>query len=254
MIDFTALFKNLFGKKASRGFVWMVFIFYLLADKGPAWIEVLKKEKFPPQPIMGVSTSVDQSHEEPAPQAKQDNCLSYLPVQNIDINTEFDQIKERDGSYYPTGKGGTWEGMVWITQELNPSFKNIFIEYEIVSDDTNNKPPAFTWSIARTLKDGTRQFIAKSWVPEYSETNGEDIPQLFGYAKNVDYTKNELKREPSESLPDAVKAGQLDSFRIESTGISGNEMMVNFVYNYTSNSTGVALPFTLQKKNTISIF
>jgi|GEM_PF-5651585 len=237
--------KYLFKDHASRGFVWVVFIIFLVVENGPSWINALKENKKPPQ-VIGITTTAEQKNE--VQEITETPCYSFLPLNEIDISVELDQITPKNGLFYPTGGGNTWEGVVWITKQIDPNFKKIYIEYEIVPDDKSKKPASFIWSVARTTSENKRQIITKIWVPEYSLIEGTNIPQLLGFAKNIDYEKNQLERELPLSLPDAVKLRQTDSLSIEPTNINGNEMMINFTYNFTSNRTSIALPYPFSKK------
>ncbi len=240
------LIELVIGDKATKKFVWFVFALYLLVDKGPSWIELFKEKPKPQPQVIGLSTT-EEPHNT-SPDVTKPTCVSYLPLDDVDIKVVYDRMAKRNGLLSPTGGGNTWEGIVWIVKQIDPNFKKIFVEYEIVPDEKGNKPPSIIWSIARTMSDNKRQHIAKIWIPEFSNIDGYNIPQLIGFAKNNDYTLNSFEREMPLSLPDAVKLKQIDTLIIEPTSISGNEMVTNFTYTYTSDRTGVATSFPFSKK------
>lgn len=232
-----------FGKRVSNGTFILVFLIYCLIVHGPSWVEVVKKEK-PPPPVLGQNDEEQKVEEE-----ENKGCIILAPIDEYEFEREFDKIEKQGNFYYPTGKGKTWEGAIWIKNKLKPNFKKIFIEYEISSREDSEKPPAFILTIARPGEKNERQIIAKLWSPEFSEKDGVKIPQLIGFARSLEYEEDSKpSRDESIELRSAVRMNQSDSLTVKPTNINGNEMTINFTYNYTSDDDGMAIPSSFTKK------
>ena len=247
-MSFSAL-REWSGKKASNRLV--LFFFFIssvlvpIITHGPEWIKLWVEK--PPPPTLGDATN---SKDKPVPREDIEPCLDLTALEKLEIEVEYEKIRKKGDFYSPTGVGESWEGTVWIKDKLKPNFKKIFIEYEIISEKNPDKPPSFIWTISRVTSDGERQHIGKLWLPEFSKAGEIMIPQLVGFAKTTDFDNGTLRRETSLELSDPAKFGKLDSLTIEKTGISGNEMMINFTYSYTSDRNGVAMSFPFTKKIT----
>lgn len=132
--------------------------------------------------------------------------------------------KKKDGFWCP--KEGFIDPIIWYEEGLKPNFKRLVFEYEIKKDDElkRNNPPSFVFAY------GKEKEILKSWVPE-----GENL-QLWGFAKNLNFDlgKSELTRETPESLSSPVRRSMIDTFSVEPAVIQGNDLFLNFDYQYTS--------------------
>ena len=230
--------SKFFGKRSPTWPLYILFFIYLIIDKGPTWIDALKKDTAIPT-VLPAQTALKP--------ALEDECILLTPLESNSIKISYDKIQKTGEYYSPTGAGNTLEGIIWLEKALKPSFRKVFIEYEIITKN-KNKPPSFIWNIAREGKKNNRQVTAKIWAPEYTEIDGAKIPQLIGFAQTKDYTENSLERRIPEELPDPVKRGQLDSLTIEPTNVNGTEMDTNFIYNFTSERNNIAVPYSFTRK------
>lgn len=233
------ILNKLLGRNGPTWPLYVLFFAYLIIDKGPNWIEVVKKNNVNPSPVLTAQTSREKESD--------DNCIHFFPLKQDSIKISYDKVQKTGDYYSPTGAGNTIEGTVWLKEVLKPNFKEIFIEYEILTEK-KDKPPSLIWIFAREIKKNEKQIIAKIWAPEYTEIDSVKIPQLLGFAQTKDYTEKDFGRGPPEELPDPVKRNQLDSLTIEPTYINGTEMSTNFTYNFTSDRNNIAIPYNFTRK------
>lgn len=196
-----------------------------------------------------VEPPVIYQEEEMGKHTNASSCIKQYPFKDNLVEYSYENIKEKNGYYIPTGRGKSWEGIIWLVDVTNPSFKKIDIEYEIIQDQNQGKPPAFIFAIAKQTENKKREQIMKTWLPEFTSS---DLPQLIGFSKLND--DGNLDRIESISLSDPIKLNQVDSLVVESTAVTGNEMSISFSYHYTSNrnNSSMSHPHTQQVKFPLS--
>lgn len=164
---------------------------------------------------------------------------------------DIENMGEKDGFYYPTGRGNTNEGYLWFNNILKTHFKTIDIKYEITTKD-RYLPPSLIWRLERPTEKKKADFIGKLWLPEYSDNSDSNSLWLVGFSHEIDLFGNTV-RDIAEELPDPVKRNQANSLVIESEPL-GNELDLKFRYSYVSDRTDISvLPFRFSKKVSMKI-
>ena len=125
-----------------------------------------------------------------------------------------------------------------ITQLLIFALEKNIIDGVLVARMKEDKPPSFIFAY------GKEKPIFKLWVPEC------DGLQLLGFARNPDFDSVDsgLEREPAEPLSDPVESGRVDTLRVEPSYAKGNDLFLNFTYNYTSSKTESGEDDTIPKE------
>lgn len=237
----------LFKGKASKKYVLFLFLTSLIIQYGPSWI-VLFQQKTNQAEKIDITLTQNSGILSPAEdQTKidnnsQNNCIKYNANEDLPIEKRLKYLKLRDNYYFPTGTGDSWEGTIWLKRLISTTFKSIFIEYEILSDKGSNYPPSLILQLAINSENKNLQEILKIWIPEYSIRGEDKFLQLFRLRQSKDSLDH--LSEASFPLPDPVKKNQINSLKIESSGISGNLAGIRMIYTYTSDRNNVSTPFT----------
>lgn len=165
--------------------------------------------------------------------AEQNNCTSELFKENLDQwNTQYYYYKDSD---YWCPITGFNDPVMWNKNQISPNFKEITVEYEIKQRDKNSTIPR-----SLIVQYGDKKPIFKLW------TNDGETQQLFRFAKaNTDFS--DLIKENAFELPDPVKDGQPNIFKILTTNINGTDIALNFIFNYTSSKINIRIPQTISK-------
>lgn len=157
-----------------------------------------------------------------------------------------------DGFWCPRS---TWsDPVMWLKNGIPLKSNRFYIEYEIIKDkkDSSNPPSLIVeYAQKKDLTENAREEtllpIYKLWTPEGSNN------QLFRFSKNINYSSNEtnlenvLKPEEAYSLSSSVKSGTNNSLAITTTNMKGNEINLNFTYNYTSAELDKGISDTVSK-------
>jgi len=192
----------------------------------------------------------NESEESSKTLAEQNKCVS----KNFDKDQwNRQRFQEENGFWCP--KESFTDPVMWLQEGFSLEQSSFSIEYEIKKGEKDfGKPPSFVLEyalkkdISKKVSDETITPIYKLWTPE-----GETL-QLFRFSKNYDYSNTEvdlnklLTPEEAYTLSSPVKVGnQTDKMTIFLTGKNGNELILNFSYNYTDLILGKGLLDTITK-------